>query len=169
MCGIVGIVSADEVAPVLVKSIARLEYRGYDSCGVATLGPTGIEVRKDAGAVEEVAFREGLACAPGPAMPTTWKRRFRSSPTWSVAPWRFPPGSSFARRIVQETQRTILFGPETTHYLALFNQYALAALAEKFAPAMSADEAGHLVLSGPDSLLLAISQSGETFDTAICV
>lgn len=66
MCGIVGIVSADEVAPVLVKSIARLEYCGYDSCGVATLGPTGIEVRKDAGAVEEVAFREGLAWLAGP-------------------------------------------------------------------------------------------------------
>jgi glucosamine--fructose-6-phosphate aminotransferase (isomerizing) len=66
MCDIVGIVSSDKVAPLLVKSIARLEYRGYDSCGVATLGPTGIEVRKDAGAVEEVAFREGLAWLAGP-------------------------------------------------------------------------------------------------------
>lgn len=65
MCGIVGIVSTDEVAPVLVKSIARLEYRGYDSCGVATLAADGIEVRKDAGAVEEVACRQGLACARG--------------------------------------------------------------------------------------------------------
>lgn len=65
MSGIVGIVSADEVAPALLKSIARLEYRGYDSCGVATLGPAGLEIRKDAGAVEEVAFREGLACARG--------------------------------------------------------------------------------------------------------
>jgi glucosamine--fructose-6-phosphate aminotransferase (isomerizing) len=55
MCGIVGIVSADEVAPVLVKSIARLEYRGYDSCGVATLNGSGIEV----------ACRQGLACVRG--------------------------------------------------------------------------------------------------------
>jgi glucosamine--fructose-6-phosphate aminotransferase (isomerizing) len=82
MCGIVGIVSSDEVAPLLVKSIARLEYRGYDSCGVATLGPTGIEVRKDAGAVEEVAFREGLAWLAGPSASyiragrlTRWYRR----------------------------------------------------------------------------------------------
>ena len=66
MCGIVGIVSTDEVAPLLVKSIARLEYRGYDSCGVATLAADGIEVLKDAGVVEDVACRQGLAWLAGP-------------------------------------------------------------------------------------------------------
>jgi glucosamine--fructose-6-phosphate aminotransferase (isomerizing) len=35
MCGIVGAVSAQNVVPVLVQGLARLEYRGYDSCGVA--------------------------------------------------------------------------------------------------------------------------------------
>jgi glucosamine--fructose-6-phosphate aminotransferase (isomerizing) len=65
MCAIVGIVNGGEVAPLLVKSIARLEYRGYDSCGVATLNGSGIEERKDAGGVEEVACRQGLACARG--------------------------------------------------------------------------------------------------------
>jgi hypothetical protein len=70
MCGIVGIVSADEVAPLLVKSIARLEYRGYDSCGVATLDSSGIEVRKDAGAVEEVAAGRGW-----PALAGRWASR----------------------------------------------------------------------------------------------
>ena len=38
MCGIVGIVGADEVAPLLVESVARLEYRDYDSCGLAERG-----------------------------------------------------------------------------------------------------------------------------------
>ena len=37
MCGIVGLVGKGEIAPQLVESIARLEYRGYDSCGLATL------------------------------------------------------------------------------------------------------------------------------------
>ena len=37
MCGIVGIVGEGEVAPLLVKSLARLEYRGYDLCALATL------------------------------------------------------------------------------------------------------------------------------------
>ena len=65
MCGIVGIVSNSEVAPILVKSIAQMEYRGYDSCGVATLNGAGIEMRKDVGSVEEVALREGLSMAHG--------------------------------------------------------------------------------------------------------
>jgi glucosamine--fructose-6-phosphate aminotransferase (isomerizing) len=35
MCGIVGAVSARNIVPVLVEGLKRLEYRGYDSCGVA--------------------------------------------------------------------------------------------------------------------------------------
>ena len=37
MCGIIGILSEKEVAPVLVEGLKRLEYRGYDSAGIATL------------------------------------------------------------------------------------------------------------------------------------
>ena len=35
MCGIVGAVSARNIVPVLIEGLKRLEYRGYDSCGVA--------------------------------------------------------------------------------------------------------------------------------------
>ena len=38
MCGIVGAVSARNIVPVLVQGLQRLEYRGYDSCGVAVHG-----------------------------------------------------------------------------------------------------------------------------------
>lgn len=65
MCGIVGIVGREEVAPLLVECLARLEYRGYDSCGLATLNSVGIELRKDVGSVEEVAGRQNLALAHG--------------------------------------------------------------------------------------------------------
>jgi glucosamine--fructose-6-phosphate aminotransferase (isomerizing) len=41
MCGIVGYVGAKDVTPVLVEGLRRLEYRGYDSAGVAVLEPTG--------------------------------------------------------------------------------------------------------------------------------
>lgn len=37
MCGIIGIVSTKNVVPELVEGLKRLEYRGYDSAGVATL------------------------------------------------------------------------------------------------------------------------------------
>ena len=35
MCGIVGAVSTRNIVPILVEGLKRLEYRGYDSCGVA--------------------------------------------------------------------------------------------------------------------------------------
>jgi glucosamine--fructose-6-phosphate aminotransferase (isomerizing) len=41
MCGIVGAVSTRNVVPVLVQGLERLEYRGYDSCGVAVYGMDG--------------------------------------------------------------------------------------------------------------------------------
>ena len=37
MCGIVGAVAREDIVPVLVEGLRRLEYRGYDSCGVAVL------------------------------------------------------------------------------------------------------------------------------------
>lgn len=38
MCGIVGAVAQRNIVPVLIEGLRRLEYRGYDSCGVAVLG-----------------------------------------------------------------------------------------------------------------------------------
>ena len=350
MCGIVGIVGNNgEVAPLLVKSIARLEYRGYDSCGVATLNSVGIEVRKDVGPVERVACRQGLALAHGGLgiAHTRWathggvsqanahphlscdrnfavvhngiisnhhtlrtelkshghhfssetdtevfahlleemhrpgvsveeafvnalhrlegtfamamisshepKRIFcakEKSPLilgigseanfigsdanaflpytrrailledgeyavvsrdgycvraiargevrskrimeidWTIETtekagyrhymekeiWEQPEVIRRAMEVSQkeitslahlmrEARKSLLVGVGTTYYVALFGQYLLAALAGEFAPALSSDEAGALALMDPETLLLAISQSGETFDT----
>ncbi|MFM0343585.1 glutamine--fructose-6-phosphate transaminase (isomerizing) [Paraburkholderia sp. RL17-347-BIC-D] len=41
MCGIVGAVAQRNIVPVLIEGLRRLEYRGYDSCGVAVLGADG--------------------------------------------------------------------------------------------------------------------------------
>ncbi len=54
MCGIVGYVGAKPAAMILVDGLARLEYRGYDSAGVAVLGAGDIKVHKDAGRVREL-------------------------------------------------------------------------------------------------------------------
>lgn len=349
MCGIVGIVGKEEIAPLLVQSLARLEYRGYDSCGVATLNSVGIEVRKDIGSVEEVASRNGFASAHGglgiahtrwathggvsrenahphlscdgkfavahngiisnhEALRTELKgrgHRFSSetdtevfahileevhrdgvsveeafvralrrlegtfavvmisshdrekifcarekSPLvlgiapeshfvgsdvnaflhftrravvledgeyavlsrdgycvralasgeerskqvmeidWSIGGaekaghrhymekeiWEQPEVIRRAMgvahkdivklaRLMLAAKRNILVGVGTTYYVALFGQYLFAALAGEFAPALSSDEAGDLALMDPETLLLTISQSGETFDT----
>ncbi len=49
MCGIVGYIGEKQVVPVLVEGLRKLEYRGYDSAGVAVVRPDGIEVRRSAG------------------------------------------------------------------------------------------------------------------------
>ena len=38
MCGIVGYVGKEQVAPILLDGLSRLEYRGYDSAGIAYMG-----------------------------------------------------------------------------------------------------------------------------------
>ena len=49
MCGIIGIIGDNEVTPLLIESLRRLEYRGYDSAGIATLVHGGIERRRAEG------------------------------------------------------------------------------------------------------------------------
>lgn len=63
MCGIFGIVTDKEqnLGTILVEAAKRLTYRGYDSVGVATLSGSTIDLRKDAGRVEDVAAKYKLA------------------------------------------------------------------------------------------------------------
>ncbi len=65
MCGIAGYVGGRKVAPLLVESLRKLEYRGYDSCGVATLAKGRIWVKKDKGKIEDVNRKLRLTDMPG--------------------------------------------------------------------------------------------------------
>ena len=50
MCGIVGFIGSEQAAPILLEGLARLEYRGYDSAGLAVLDPQeGLRVEKAKG------------------------------------------------------------------------------------------------------------------------
>ncbi len=63
MCGIIGIVGLEPVAPRLIDSLKRLEYRGYDSAGVATIEVGRVDRRRASGklrCLEEVLLAEPL-------------------------------------------------------------------------------------------------------------
>jgi len=54
VCGIMGYVGPQQAAPILLDGLTRLEYRGYDSAGIAVAGG-GIEIRKAEGKIERLA------------------------------------------------------------------------------------------------------------------
>ena len=76
MCGIVAGVSGRDIVPVLVQGLQRLEYRGYDSCGVAVHND-GLKRARSTARVAELAWlRACAATAPATARsassPASW-------------------------------------------------------------------------------------------------
>jgi len=66
MCGIVGCVLKDKkAAPILLDSISKLEYRGYDSVGIATAQDNKINLKKDAGKIIDVDKKLNLSDLEG--------------------------------------------------------------------------------------------------------
>jgi len=53
MCGIVGYVGRKPAAPILLEGLRRLEYRGYDSAGLAVLSGSEMQLRKKKGKIDE--------------------------------------------------------------------------------------------------------------------
>src|SRR5262247_4253295 len=65
MCGITGIVAQRKICGELFEGMQNLEYRGYDSAGIAVLCAGRLEVRKDAGKLAEVEGRQQLSTMYG--------------------------------------------------------------------------------------------------------
>ena len=99
MCGIVGAVADRNIVPILVEGLRRLEYRGYDSCGVAILGATAAAPMRRARSVARVADLAGqvaqddIASGTGIAH-TRWATH--GAPVTSNAHPHFSPGNDMA-------------------------------------------------------------------------
>ena len=89
MCGIVGAIAERNVVPILMEGLRRLEYRGYDSAGIAIMANGGVERRRRMGKVaalqacidaEPVAGELGISprlhvgCRPRNLMSSHWRR-----------------------------------------------------------------------------------------------
>ena len=55
MCGIVGYIGPMDSTPIIMNGLKRLEYRGYDSAGIAVIRGDKIEIRRDAGKLERLS------------------------------------------------------------------------------------------------------------------
>ena len=71
MCGIVGAISTKNIVPVLIEGLKRLEYRGYDSCGVAVHTGKGLERARSTSRVAELEAQGELSAHMGIAH-TRW-------------------------------------------------------------------------------------------------
>jgi glucosamine 6-phosphate synthetase-like amidotransferase/phosphosugar isomerase protein len=98
MCGIVGILSSEDVAGRLLDGLKRLEYRGYDSAGIATDHDGAIERRRASGKLvnlaNELAASRILAGRRTAARPPT--TRTRTPPARS--PWSTTASSRTSSR-----------------------------------------------------------------------
>jgi len=65
MCGIVGYIGDKVAAPVILSALTRLEYRGYDSAGVATISSGTLSIKKDIGKLAEVREKHQMDTLPG--------------------------------------------------------------------------------------------------------
>src|ERR671922_1537937 len=68
MCGIVGYIGSRDATPIILNGLKRLEYRGYDSAGLAIINDGQLEVRKDAGKLSQLIdllYKSPITGAPG--------------------------------------------------------------------------------------------------------
>lgn len=65
MCGIIGYIGNEKASKILLNGLKRLEYRGYDSCGIGVINKDMLIIKKDVGKVDEVSKKEDFLSVEG--------------------------------------------------------------------------------------------------------
>ena len=65
MCGIIGFIGNEQAAPIVLHGLLKLEYRGYDSAGLASINNGNLHLKKDTGRIEEIDRKHKLCELPG--------------------------------------------------------------------------------------------------------
>jgi len=65
MCGIIGFIGNEPAASIVLQGLLKLEYRGYDSAGLASINNGRLHLKKDEGRIEEINARYRLSKLPG--------------------------------------------------------------------------------------------------------
>jgi glucosamine--fructose-6-phosphate aminotransferase (isomerizing) len=65
MCGIIGFIGSQPAAPIVLEGLLKLEYRGYDSAGLASIGNGKLYLKKDVGRIGDIDQKHKLAKLPG--------------------------------------------------------------------------------------------------------
>ncbi len=158
MCGIVAYVGGRDSVPILLEGLARLEYRGYDSAGIAVLGRGGdLRVRKAKGRVAELAadIPARLKGSPGIGH-TRWATHGEPS-DGNAHPHACGPIAIVHNGIIENADEL---------------RAKLAATGAQFASETDSELVAHLIAAGPDGDLeeavrLALKQVVGTYGLAV--
>jgi glucosamine--fructose-6-phosphate aminotransferase (isomerizing) len=140
MCGIVGYIGPKDPVPILMEGLKRLEYRGYDSAGIAVFGPDGVQSERAAGKLMNLEERLRLRPLAGDygLGHTRWATHGR--PTEENA----HPHCDCSRRIV------VVHNGIIENYLALKQE--LVARGHTFRTETDTEVVAHLLEEGGDDL-----------------
>jgi len=84
MCGIIGFIGNEQAAPIVLHGLLKLEYRGYDSAGLASICNGELHIKKDKGRIEEIDKQYRLCELPGKV---------------AIAHTRWPPMAASAKKM----------------------------------------------------------------------